>query len=89
MSGADERCGTPAGYQAHRKERREDACDDCKRAQAEYTAALRRANPELYAQSQSIQRARDRALRRLARQHPAEFDELYREELLKKAGEAA
>ena len=36
-----DKCGTPAGYHAHYR-RGEEACEDCKRATAEYEAGRRR-----------------------------------------------
>lgn len=88
MTTVDERCGTPAGYQAHRK-RKEPACDACRRANAEYTAAVRASNPGLYAQNVANNSARSRAMTRLARLHPDEFKALYREELRKSLGVAS
>lgn len=73
-------CGTYAGAQAHRK-RGEAACDDCKRAQADYTAAWRRRTKGPNEQHhKAIGRARWRAIRRLMAAHPAEWERLFAEE---------
>lgn len=77
MSG---KCGTYAGYQIHGR-RGEPRCEACKKANREYMAANRRAYPRRQQHEAAKQQARDRALRRLARLHPAQLRALYDEEL--------
>lgn len=64
------RCGTLSGYQAHRR-RDEDACRPCKAAQADY--------------QRTYNRARSRALTRLAHVFPIEFQALLLEEQQREA----
>lgn len=77
----DPRCGTPAGYQAHQK-RTEDPCAKCRRARADYIKQ-RRQDPKIRALEVRREAARQRALSRLARIHPALYANLYAEELSK------
>lgn len=67
-------CGTDTGYKAHRA-RGEEACDPCKNAHAiyEYGNKNRRA----------YQRAHQRALRLLAKEHQEEFAALLAQERAK------
>lgn len=71
--------GTPAGYQAHRKAG-EDACSACRTAAAEYAREYRK-KPEQRRRASTYNSARSRALTRLAKLHPAQFEILLNEEL--------
>lgn len=74
-----DRCGTYAGYQAHRY-RGEPPCERCRRAQADYTAGWRGRNRDGYARHLASAAARQRAHTRLAARHRAEFRELLDQE---------
>lgn len=74
----DPRCGTDAGYQAHRT-RGEERCAACKQARADYMRK-RRQNAELVGRERELNRARSRALWRLADLHPETFHRLFVEE---------
>lgn len=78
MNGAE--CGTYAAYQQHRANG-EIPCAACRRANAVYKRRYRR-RPEVRDVEARENAARSRALWRLARLHPAQFQILYREELL-------
>ena len=72
----DERCGTYAGVQQHRK-RKEPACDECRKAAREYMSELRvRKGP---ARDRWWARTRGAALERLASEYPERFRELLAE----------
>ena len=72
--------GTHRGYTACRK-RPEGSCLRCRRANAAHAAEWRAANPAARDLCIARDAARDRALRRLAKQFPAEFQALHKEEL--------
>ena len=77
---SDERCGTYAGVQRHRK-LKESACDACREAQREYMRALRaRMGP---ARDRWWNRTRHAALERLAGEYPERLAELIAEERAK------
>lgn len=76
----DDRCGTPAGYQAHRK-RGEAACGPCRNANAAYMRVLRADRADLRERERARQNARDRATQRLIDAHRAEWAGLVQEEL--------
>lgn len=78
-------CGTPAGYQAHRK-RNEDACPDCRKARADYSTQIRDRYPSHRVKQYTRQAARYRALVRLSKVHPGDYELLLADEL-RKAGE--
>lgn len=73
----DERCGTNAGYEAHRR-RGEDPCDQCRDAHNTYMSGYHR---EYRAQAPTYAGTRRRALERLAELHPADFRRLLAEEV--------
>lgn len=75
-------CGTSAGYQAHRK-LREAPCNDCKRGHADYIREFRKRKPEVVRDSTKAAKTRRQALTRLAHRHSEEYDEIYRELLLR------
>lgn len=79
---SDDRCGTYAGVSAHHS-RDEQLCGPCREAGAAYMAQWRRDHPRSHGFEMDKQAARNRALRRLARLHPAELRVLYDEELTK------
>ena len=73
----DERCGTYAGVQQHRK-RREPACEPCREAAREYMRDLRaRKGP---ARDRWWNRTRVAAMERLAAEYSGRFSELLAEE---------
>ena len=74
------KCGTYGGYQAH-GQRGEERCDACKEASRRYQSQRRKTYPRAQAAEKAKEYARDRALRKLARLHPAEFRVLYDAEL--------
>ena len=74
--------GTYGGYQQCRK-RLEGSCPECRAANNAYLQQWRSANADRQHRLACDQRARDRALRRLARMFDAEFGVLYEEELAK------
>jgi len=82
MPPPDPRCGTYAGYLAHRK-RQEPSCEPCNVARRNYQNQYRAANAELRAMEARRALARQRAYRRLSRMFPAQFLELYEEEKAK------
>ena len=73
------RCGTPAGYRAHRR-RNEDACDSCKKAWRGRQAEIRE-NPAVRESRLRYARAHNRAVAELKRRHRAEFRILLDREL--------
>lgn len=75
----DERCGTPAGYQAHTSAGTVH-CADCRQARREYQRR-RRQSAAVRAREKEQNDARHRAWVRLSRMHPAEYAALYAEEL--------
>ena len=73
----DERCGTYAGVQQHRK-RREPACDLCRQAARDYMRGLRtREGPS---RDRWWNKTRGAALERLAKEYPERFAQLLAEE---------
>jgi hypothetical protein len=74
------RCGTPAGYQRHRR-RNEQPCDDCRVANAAYMRDFRQRKPEFAAKARASSNARSRAVWRLAARYPDEYRQLLREEI--------
>ena len=74
--------GTRRGY-AQCVKRAEGACPACRRAQSDYMQEWRQRYPTAQKREQHKQDARGRALRALARAHPAEFRRLYDAELAK------
>ena len=68
-------CGTYAGYQAHRRAH-EPACDQCRAANAAYSALCRAVNPAVRDRVRWLNKTRGRALERLAREHQRRFLEL-------------
>lgn len=79
MSPDDERHGTYSGYQRHIKAG-ETPCRPCKTANRDYNRAYR-TNPAVRERQRAGERARHRALWRLADAHRAEYDRLYSDEL--------
>lgn len=75
-------CGTPGGAQAHRK-LGEKPCTECREAAAEYMRAYRALNPHTIRQQTRKNKVRQRALVRLAEEHPTEFRALLAEEKAK------
>jgi hypothetical protein len=80
--------GSYGGYQQHQRLRRAghvdvDPCDLCRAAANAYREQWRLKSREVYQRHIEVQYCRDRALRRLAKLHPEEFDALYDEELSK------
>lgn len=80
MSPDDPRHGTPAGYQRHRRDQ-EQACQPCKGAARAYAAANRSKGGPAVARESAANRARSRALWRLADLHPAQFQALFCHEM--------
>lgn len=80
MTPEDPRHGTDAGYQCHRRAN-ETPCDACRAARAAYVRDLRTSNPEYRERGRLDNMARNRAMRRLAKQRPSEFYALFVEEL--------
>lgn len=76
-------CGTNRGYQRHIRAQ-EDTCPPCRTAHSAYTA--RKADRESQA---AYNRARHKALARLARKHRGEYAVLLAEERAKQAREQA
>jgi hypothetical protein len=72
-------CGTYAGYQAHLR-RGETTCGPCRKAAAGYSASLRAASPARRAKDRWWKKTRQKALERLAAEHPARFLHLIDEE---------
>lgn len=79
MTPDDPRHGTYAGALAHRSEG-SDQCEPCRIARNAYMRAFR-ADPEQKAVESRRQKARERALWRLAALHRDEFHRLYLEEI--------
>lgn len=72
--------GTYGGYQQCVK-RAEKSCPDCRAANRVYIADYRKRRPVVGTEVYAKRRARDRALRKLARKHPVTFQRLYEAEL--------
>jgi uncharacterized membrane protein YccC len=72
--------GTYAAYQRHRNTGSEP-CTECRKAATRYMANYRASKPERRVAEIERATARNRALSRLAKLHPAQFRALYREEL--------
>jgi hypothetical protein len=77
--------GTYGGYQQCRR-RSEGSCAECKAANRTYIAEYRRRRPHVTTPGYANERARDRALRKLARRFPAEFESLYAAEMARQRG---
>ena len=73
-------CGTYAGWNLHAK-RGESPCDDCRAAQSAYARRRRAANPDTYEREKIRDKARERALWKLAQKYPKPFQRLYEAEL--------
>lgn len=73
-------CGTYAGYQYHSK-RGERPCRPCRDAANAYQRERRQANPDVRAKDNRDNAARNRAVWRLAAEHPERYRELVAEEL--------
>lgn len=76
------------GYQRHMQLRRAghsqvDPCDQCRAANTAYIAQWRIERRDAHNRHMETQCRRDKALRRLAKLHRAEFEALYTEELSK------
>jgi hypothetical protein len=87
VSRDDVRHGTSAGYDVHHR-RGESPCDACRLAKKEYDARWRAASP-VARRNRLHARARNRALTRLARRHPAEYRALYLDEKSRETDELA
>lgn len=73
-------CGTEAAYQRHLRHG-EEPCEACDRAHAAYVRAAYHDNPARRAAKIAYSSARQRAMRRLAQRHHAEFRAILAEEL--------
>lgn len=71
--------GEYKGFLAHRR-RKEPPCDECRQARNAYIRGLRRSVPRVMARQQRTAKVRFRALVRLAKLHPAEYNALFAEE---------
>ena len=71
--------GTISGYALH-SERREVPCSECTSAKRQYDRERFRSHPTKSERNRQNARARSRALARLARLHPAQFDALMAQE---------
>ena len=69
---SDERCGTYAGWNFHRRQGT-PICDGCRKAHTDYLREYRRGNPERRARDGVYNRARGKALTQLAARHPADY----------------
>jgi len=76
--------GTRAGFQTHYR-RGDTPCDECRQADRDYQALHRKRSQKYRIRN----RARSRALQRLARRYPVEFRSLLIEELKAARFEAA
>jgi hypothetical protein len=76
---AEPQHGTYAGWNWHMKNGVQ-TCAACRKAQAEYQAARRRANPAIYEKEKTADAARAAALWRLATFHPSQFQALVAQE---------
>lgn len=72
-------CGTYGGYQRHKRQG-EKPCDGCREAATAYVAKRRATNALARAYDQEYNRARRRALERLADLHRAEYLRILDEE---------
>lgn len=72
-------CGTYGGYQQHRR-RGQEPCDPCREAARVYQQERRAKDPEKRAEENAKSSARERAVWRLAAEHPERFKELVAEE---------
>lgn len=68
------RCGTRAGYKAHRR-RGEAACSDCAAASREYVNAYRKAKPAVTAGQDLRKNLRRRALTVMTARHPELYND--------------
>lgn len=66
------RCGSYAGFQAHKK-RGEDPCPECRDARRVYMAAYRKKTPKARERDRKYSLATSRARERLIKAHRAEF----------------
>lgn len=78
----DPRCGTYAGASAHGA-KGEPCCDLCGPAAAAYQREWRARNPDAKRKAAVYGKARNRALVRLSRAHPAEYLDLFNDELVR------
>ena len=76
---SDDRCGTYAGYQAH-KWRGDNPCEPCRAANAAYHREHRKQKPRRNSVDTRRAKLRNRALARLADEYPKRFAQLLREE---------
>lgn len=72
--------GTYAGYQRHKKTG-VPICVECREANRLYHAAYRSQTADYRAREKLMNRARNRAVGRLAALHPGQFDALIAQEL--------
>jgi hypothetical protein len=75
------RHGTHSGWSRHVK-LKQDACDSCKKAKAEYDVRFRAADPQRL-KSRLQAKAQGRAEQRLRKAHPTEYKIYYQEERAK------
>lgn len=80
MKADDPRHGTYAGYQRHRLEG-EVACAPCRDAIRDYMRMVRSERKDVASWERASNRARSKALWRLAKLHRDEYDRLYADEL--------
>ena len=76
----DERHGTIAGASAHRREK-SPLCDSCREVARNYMREFRATHPDLRKRERRTNKARSRALWRLADLHPDDFQRLVLDEL--------
>lgn len=79
---ATSRCGTYAGYQAH-KRRGEPACAPCREGNRVYVSEYRAANSAARESEKVRNSARSKALARLGRENRERLRQLYLDELTK------
>lgn len=72
--------GTKAGHEAH-KRAGEQSCDMCRHAESIYIREWRNRNRDRQQSIEARQHARERAMRKLARQYPRKFKKLLDAEL--------
>ena len=72
-------CGTNGGYQRHRKSG-ETPCAACREAKREYQRTYRASSESTRDREYRYSLARHRAIERLIRLHPAQFDALLADE---------
>lgn len=79
-AGREPDCGTPEGYQRHRR-RNEKACPACRKANTVARRAYRNASPDARSRENTRSKARVRALRRLRDEFPDRFGQLAEQQL--------